>query len=78
MGGAFYALDNLRAACRACNYGAGPAIREAGIRQNVAELQQTIHQQRQEVEYLRERLAELEPAGPSKSVERPRPRPAIY
>jgi 5-methylcytosine-specific restriction endonuclease McrA len=78
LGGAFFAGDNLRAACKRCNYSAGPAIREAGIRQTLHELEELVEQQHDEIQRLLARIAELEGDGTRTPVGKPRPQPAVY
>ena len=66
----FWAEENLRAACRKCNFGDGSRIARANTRATIERLQAVIEeqQQQQQIAEMAERLARYERAK----------RPAIY
>jgi 5-methylcytosine-specific restriction endonuclease McrA len=62
----FWAEENLRAACRKCNLGAGSRIAAANTRQTIERLQQIIGQQQQQIAQLLETITRYEDAKPAK------------
>jgi 5-methylcytosine-specific restriction endonuclease McrA len=56
----FWDPDNLRASCRACNYGGGARVAAANRRRQIAQLEQLVEQQAQQITALLERLAHYE------------------
>jgi 5-methylcytosine-specific restriction endonuclease McrA len=74
----FWEPANLISACGACNYADGARVKAANERQRVAELQEVIRQQADEIRQLVEQLEEYEAEHPNPLVRQGSPNPAIY
>jgi 5-methylcytosine-specific restriction endonuclease McrA len=71
----FWEPANVVAACGACNYGGGARVQADNRRRRMAQLEQFIIEQQQEIARLVERLAYYENGG---GLERERVEPRIY
>jgi 5-methylcytosine-specific restriction endonuclease McrA len=71
----FWDFENLRASCRACNYGGGARVAADNRRRRTAQLEQFIIEQQQEIARLVERLAYYENGG---ALEQQQAEPRIY
>ena len=60
----FWAEENLRAACKKCNYGSGSRIAHANTRATIAQLRELVEQQDQTIRQLMEQVANLEADQP--------------
>ncbi len=59
----FWAEQNLRAACRKCNYSSGSRIAHANTRATIQRLRDLVEQQDQRIVELLEKLAQYENGG---------------
>jgi 5-methylcytosine-specific restriction endonuclease McrA len=59
----FWAPENLRSACRRCNYGGGARVQADNRRRQIAQLEQLVKQQGQQITELLAKLAAYEDAS---------------
>jgi hypothetical protein len=74
----FFAGDNLVSACTKCNYGGGARIASGNRRRKVAELEEIIWQQQQQIDRLLEKVLYYENGSPATALDANPPSPQIY